>query len=313
MSRIPVWIDTDTGVDDAVALLTAVDLEKKGLLEIRGISAVCGNAELDKTFENARNVMYLAGREDVPVFPGAEKPLLVELSTAPYFHGEDGLGGAKIPPSPAVRESTPAWDALYSCATECAGELELILLGPETNAAIALRKHPDLPKYLKRILIMGGAEVGGNKTPAAEYNIWADPHGAQVVFKSGIPIVMCGLDVTMQAQLLPEEMQEIESYESRGCRLFRESTGFAKELYRHFGLEGFFVHDACPILYAAYPEKFEGEPSGVFVETRGSITRGKTVCDRITDRKFGVKNAVVVRGIDRAWFSGIIASALKAV
>ena len=294
MSRIPVWIDTDTGVDDAVALLTAVDLEKKGLLEIRGISAVCGNAELDKTFENARNVMYLAGREDVPVFPGAEKPLLVELSTAPYVHGEDGLGGAKIPPSPAARENMPAWDALYLCARECAGEL-------------------DLPKYLKRILIMGGAEVGGNKTPAAEYNIWADPHGAQVVFKSGIPIVMCGLDVTMQAQLLPEEMQEIESYESRGCRLFRESTGFAKELYRHFGLEGFFVHDACPILYAAYPEKFEGEPSGVFVETRGSITRGKTVCDRVTDRKFGVKNAVVVRGIDRAWFSGIIASALKAV
>ena len=313
MSRIPVWIDTDTGVDDAVALLTAVDLEKKGLLEIRGISAVCGNAALDKTFENARNVMYLAGREDVPVFPGAEKPLLVELSTAPYFHGEDGLGGAKIPPSPAVRESTPACDALYSCATECAGELELILLGPETNAAIALRKHPDLPKYLKRILIMGGAEVGGNKTPAAEYNIWADPHGAQVVFKSGIPIVMCGLDVTMQAQLLPEEMQEIESYESRGCRLFRESTVSAKELYRQFGLEGFFVHDACPILYAVYPEKFQGEPSGVFVETRGSITRGKTVCDRITDRKFGVRNAVIVRGIDRAWFSGIIASALKAV
>ena len=313
MSKIPVWTDTDTGVDDAVALLTAVYLERKGLLEIRGISAVCGNAELDKTFENARNVMYLAGREDIPVFPGAEKPLLVELSTAPYFHGEDGLGGAKIPPSPAARENMPAWDALYLCARECAGELELILMGPETNAAIALRKHPDLPKYLKRILIMGGAEVGGNKTPAAEYNIWADPHGAQVVFKSGIPIVMCGLDVTMQAQLLPEEMQEIESYESRGCRLFRESTGFAKELYRHFGLEGFFVHDACPILYAAYPEKFEGEPSGVFVETRGSITRGKTVCDRVTDRKFGVKNAVVVRGIDRAWFSGIIASALKAV
>ena len=156
MSKIPVWIDTDTGVDDAVALLTAVYLERKGLLEIRGISAVCGNAELDKTFENARNVMYLAGREDIPVFPGAEKPLLVELSTAPYVHGEDGLGGAKIPPSPAARENMPAWDALYLCARECAGELELILMGPETNAAIALRKHPDLPKYLKRILIPTG-------------------------------------------------------------------------------------------------------------------------------------------------------------
>ena len=312
MSRIPVWIDTDTGVDDAAALLTAVYLEEEGLLEIKGISAVCGNAELEKTFENARDVLYLAGREDIPVFPGAKKPLLAELSTAPHVHGVDGLGGAKIPPSPAGRESKPAWDALYACAKECAGELELILMGPETNAAIALRKYPDLTKYLKRILIMGGAEAGGNITPAAEYNIWADPHGAQVVFKSGIPIVMCGLDVTMYAQLLPEELEEIESFDSKGCRLFKESTGSAKELYRQFGLEGFFVHDACPILYAAYPEMFQGEPSGVFVETRGRITRGKTVCDRVTDRKFGVRNAIIVRGIDRAWFSRVVASALKA-
>ena len=313
MSKKPVWIDTDAGVDDAVALLTAVYLEREGLLEIRGVSAVCGNAKLERTFENARNVLCLAGREEIPVFSGAGKPLLVELSTAAYVHGEDGLGGAVIPPSPAGRESMPAWDALYRSARECAGELELILLGPETNAAIALRKYPDLPKYLKRILIMGGAEVGGNKTPAAEYNIWADPHGAQTVFKSGIPVIMCGLDVTMQAKLLPEELQEIESYDSRGCRLFKESTGSAIELYRQSGLEGFFAHDACPVLYAAYPEMFQGEPSGVFVETRGSITRGKTVCDRITDIKFGVRNAIVVHGVDRDWFSRVILAALKAV
>ena len=101
MSKKPVWIDTDAGVDDAVALLTAVYLEREGLLEIRGVSAVCGNAKLERTFENARNVLFLAGREEIPVFPGAGKPLLVELSTAAYVHGEDGLGGAVIPPSPA--------------------------------------------------------------------------------------------------------------------------------------------------------------------------------------------------------------------
>ena len=313
MSKIPVWIDTDTGVDDAIALLTAVSLEREGLLEIKGVSAVCGNVEQEKTFENARNVLYLAGREEIPVYPGAEKPVIVELGTAEYVHGADGLGGAVILPSPAKRETLPAWDALYQCAKECAGELELILLGPETNAAIALRKFPDLAGYLKRILIMGGAEIGGNKTPAAEYNIWADPHGAQTVFKSGIPIVMCGLDVTMKAQLLPEEVAEIEAFDSKSCRLFRESTKAAQELYNRFGMKGFFIHDACPVLYAVYPDMFQGEPAGVFVETRGSITRGKTVCDRDTDIKFGVKNTIVVRGLDRDWFAAEILKVLKAI
>ena len=313
MSKIPVWIDTGSSADDAFALLAAIYLEREGLLEIRGVSAVCGNAEMDKAFENARDVLYLAGREDIPVFPGAKKPLLVELSKASCVHGEDGPGGARLTASPALREDMPAWDALYLCARECAGELELILLGPETNAAIALRKFPELPKYLKRILIKGGSEVWGNQTPAAEYNIWADPHGAQVVFKSGIPIVMCGLDLTTHAQLMAEEIHEIVSCDSRGCSLFRESTDFAKEACSLSGSEGFFVHGACPVLYAAYPEMFQGDPSGVFVETRGRITRGKTVCDRVTDIKFGIRNAIVVRGTDRAWFSRVIVSALKAV
>lgn len=311
MSAIPVWIDTDTGVDDAVALLSAASLDRRGLLEIKGVSAVCGNVEQEKTFENARNVLYLAGREEIPVYPGAEKPVMVPLGTAADVHGEDGLGGAVIPSSPAARETLPAWDALYHCARECNGELELILLGPQTNAAIALRKYPDLVNYLKRILIMGGAEVGGNKTPAAEYNIWADPHAAQTVFKSGIPIVMCGLDVTMKAQLLPDEVREIESFDSKSCRLFAQSTKAAKELYSRFGLMGFFIHDACPILYAAFPEMFQGEPAGVFVETRGSITRGKTVCDRDTDIKFGIKNTLVVRGLDRDRFAKEILRILK--
>ena len=312
MSRIPVWIDTDTGVDDAAALLTAVWLDREEKLEIKGVSAVCGNVEQEKTFENARNVLYLAGRENIPVYPGALKPVMVELETAAYVHGEDGLGGAVIPKSPAERETLPAWDALYRCAKECAGELELILLGPETNAAIALRKYPDLAGCLKRILIMGGAEAGGNKTPAAEYNIWADPHGAQTVFKSGVPIVMCGLDVTMKAQLTAEELQEIESFDSKGCRLFCDSTKAAKELYSRFALEGFFIHDACPVLYAAYPDMFHGEPAGVFVETRGTITRGKTVCDRDTDIKFGIKNTIVVLDLDRDQFAQAILTILKA-
>ena len=213
MSSVPVWIDTDTGVDDAIALMAAIALQRQKKLEIVGISAVCGNAEQARTFENARNVVNLAGRPDIPVYPGASKPIMVELQTAAYVHGEDGLGGAVLPASKAARETEMAWDALYRCAREWKGELELILIGPETNAAIAFQKYPDLKNYLKRILIMGGAAVGGNRTPAAEFNIWVDPHAAQIVFKSQVPIIMCGLDVTMRAELNSAKIDTRESYQ----------------------------------------------------------------------------------------------------
>ena len=314
MKKVPVWIDTDTGVDDAVALLTAVQLEKEGFFEIRGVSAVCGNAELERTFENARNVLSLAGREDIPVFPGARKPLMTELSTAPEAHGADGLGGAEIPSSKAVREEVPAWDAIYRCAKECKGELQLVLLGPETNAAIALQKYRDLPSCLKRILIMGGADVGGNRTPAAEFNIYADAYAAQTVFKSGIPVVMCGLDVTMKANLTREEMEDLDTFDSKGCRLFRESSQVTRRLYEKLeGVKNYYVHDACPVLFAACPDMFYGEEAGVFVETRGKLTFGKTVSDRDTDIKFGVKNTFVVLDLDRDRFAQAVIKALKAV
>ncbi len=311
MSRIPVWIDTDTGVDDAIALLTAVYLDRLGQMEIKGVSSVCGNVEQEKTFVNARNVLYLAGREDIRVYPGADRPLTVPLETAAYIHGENGLGGAKIPISPASFETEKAWDAMYRAARECEGNMELILLGPETNAATAFIKYPDFKQYLKRILIMGGADVGGNRTPSAEFNIYVDPHAAQVIFKSGVPVVMCGLDVTMKAGLTLEEIEKIESSESRGCRLFRESTGTARKIYEKNGAGHYFVHDACPVLFAVCPEMFMGEQAGVFVETRGRITRGKTVSDRDTDVKFGVKNTFVVLDLHREQFAFRIIEALE--
>ena len=156
MSIPVIWIDTDTGVDDALALMCAAGLAKQGKLRIAGVSAVCGNVEQEKTFENARNVLHLAGCDDIPVYPGAAAPLKKPLETAKHVHGENGLGDAVIEPSPARRLTRPSWDALYDCAREMDGELELVLVGPETNAAIAFREHPDLAKYLKRLLIMGG-------------------------------------------------------------------------------------------------------------------------------------------------------------
>ncbi|MDD6366308.1 MAG: nucleoside hydrolase, partial [Stecheria intestinalis] len=280
---IPVWMDMDTGEDDAIAIMTAFQLRE---LQVVGMSAVAGNVELKHTFRNTRNVLSLIHREDVKVYPGAENPLRQKLTTAAYVHGETGLASAVLPESKAPSETEKAWDALYRTAKEYQGELNLILTGPETNAAIAFFKYPDLKQYLKRILIMGGAAVGGNSTPAAEFNIWADPEAAQAVFQSGVEIVMCGLDVTSRAGLSKEEVEELDHYPNAACRLFRSCTELARKLYSEHHNDTLLIHDACPVIYAAHPEYFTGTKAGVVIETRGTYTRGKTVTDLYTDSSY---------------------------
>ncbi len=307
MNRIPVWFDTDIGVDDAIAFLV---LNRQENLELKGISAVAGNVELEFTYPNARNICVLAGNE-YPVYKGAEKPLFKSLQTAHVIHGEEGLGRAKLPVSHAAETDIPAWDAIYNAAVEAKGELQLIAVGPLTNIAIALNNHPKLSTLLKRILIMGGGAARGNVTPAAEFNIFADPHAAQIVFKSGIPIVMCGLDVTMDAFLTPEEVEELGSVDSDVCRFFRDSTGDILDFYERGHLSGLCLHDVCPVLYLTHPELFTGEEAGVFVETKGTVTMGKTVTDLWSDKKFEKKNAFVVLGVDREKFAEIVSEVLR--
>ena len=296
-----IWIDTDTGVDDAFALLTAVYLERQGLVKIEGVSAVCGNVEQEKTFRNARNVLSLAGREDIPVYPGAKVPLQVPLKTAPHVHGSNGLGGVILEDSFAPKETKMAWDAIYECAVSMNGSLEVILLGPETNLAKALEKYPDLPSCLKRILIMGGAKEGGNSTKDAEFNIYTDPHAAARVFEAGVPIVMCGLDVTMKTSFSGREMRAVEETESAGCALFREGTKTARKIYAELGYEGYYFHDSCPVLYSAFPDMFTGEKAHVTVETKDPARIGKTV---VTDpSSSGKAAAIVVTGLDHPRFA----------
>ncbi len=299
MSKIPVWFDTDLGVDDAVALLVLARLPQ---LELKGISAVAGNAELHRTFENARNVCHLAGIE-VSVYPGAEQPLFVPLHTAPLVHGKNGVGEVELPPSPATKESKLAWDALYEAAEAAGGELQVVAVGPLTNLAIALGKYPKLKTLLKRILIMGGAAKGGNVTPAAEFNIYGDPHAAQAVFRSGIPVVMCGLDVTMQAYLTPEEVDGIGDHGTPVCRFVRESNQLALNFFERLNGPGLCCHDTCPVLFLACPELFSGETAGVYVETRGNLTLGKTVTDLWSDKQFPQQNVFVVLDVDRDRFA----------
>lgn len=307
MSKLPVWIDCDTGVDDAVALLTAGQMEH---LEIVGISAVAGNVPLDKTSVNCIKMCDLMGRE-YPVYAGAEKPWIQPYESATHVHGNDGLGGARLPePSKAV-EKEKAWDAIYQAALKYDGELELVATGPLTNIANALTLYPDLKDHLKRILIMGGAAVGGNVTASAEYNIYTDPHAAQTVFRSGVKIYMFGLDVTEKAYVTREEVEETGKYGSAVTTFFREAVAPRVAWYEVDGIPGACMHDVCPILYLEHPEIFTLEEAGVYVETQAEITLGKTVTDLYSDHQFEVKNAYVGLDVDREAFVKYMTEALK--
>ena len=306
---IPIWIDTDTGVDDAVALLCALKLDK---LVIRGISSVAGNVEHAKTFKNCRNVLAYAGREDIKVYPGAIKPMCVELDDASEVHGKDGLGGVVIPESPAEKETMHAWDAIYEAAKKEGGKLQIVAVGPLTNIANAIISHPDLKGMVKRILIMGGAAVGGNATMAAEFNIYADPHSAETVMQSGIPVVMFGLDVTVDAYLNGKDIQDIRDFNTKISKFFADVVQSNLNFYiKNYKREILCIHDACPLIYLQYPEIFTGQKAGVYVETQSRLCFGKTVTDIWSDTKFKTRETMVILGVDREKFASTLKGLLQ--
>ncbi|MBF1105425.1 MAG: nucleoside hydrolase [Solobacterium sp.] len=306
---IPIWIDTDTGVDDAVALLCALKLDK---LAIRGISAVAGNVEHAKTFKNCRNVLAYAGREDIKVYPGAVKPMCVELDDASEVHGKDGLGGVEIPDSSAEKETMHAWDAIYEAAKKEGGKLQIVAVGPLTNIANAIISHPDLKDMIERILIMGGAAVGGNATMAAEFNIYADPHSAETVMQSGIPVVMFGLDVTVDAYLDGKDIQDIRDFNTKISKFFVDVVQSNLNFYiKNYKREILCIHDACPLIYLQYPEIFTGQKAGVYVETQSRLCFGKTVTDIWSDTKFKTRETMVMLGVDREKFASTLKGLLQ--
>lgn len=301
-----VWLDCDTGTDDAAAILCANALPE---LDIVGISAVAGNVEIEKTYLNVYRLNRLMGT-DYPVYKGAAKPWNRELETGYRYHGENGLGGVDLPlPEPLKTTDELAWDALYRTAKALNGELELIATGPLTNIATAFVKYAELPKLLKRIVIMGGSATYGNRTPSAEYNIYADPHAAKVVFDAGVPLVMCGLDVTLQAVFFAEDLDAVAACGRPVARYFRDSL--QTPLSTQVGGTGVKLHDVCAVLYAARPELFYGQPAGVHVETQGSFTNGMTVTDLWSDAKFDTQNAFVVLGVDRQRFVETVSGLIK--
>ena len=190
----PIIIDCDPGQDDAVALLVA--LASPDELEVKGITTVAGNVPLGLTESNARKIRELARRPDVPVFAGCSRPILRPLHTAETVHGPTGIDGAELPEPRRPLEATHAVDFIVDAAKGVGEPLTLVTLGPLTNIGVALVKAPEIAAGIREIVMMGGAMRGGNTTPVAEFNLFVDPHAARIVFESGVPVVMHGLDVT---------------------------------------------------------------------------------------------------------------------
>jgi inosine-uridine nucleoside N-ribohydrolase len=298
MKKIPVWFDCDTGVDDAIALILLSQLES---FDVVGVSTVAGNVGVDKTTDNTLRVLDLC-RVSYSVYRGAAQPMIREQITASYVHGEDGLGGVILPESERFPETLPAWDALYQAAVQHAGELVLIAVGPMTNIGLTLTKYKDFPNLIKRIVIMGGAAVGGNVTPAAEFNILADPEAAAMLFDCGVQVEMCGLDMTMKAYLTRDELDDLAQLGTPQATFARDCLQRALKFGESFQFPGVALHDPAAVLYADDGAMFEARPAWVRVETKGSCTYGKTVTDLYSDKKHDMREHLAVINVDRDAF-----------
>ena len=279
MTPRSIIIDADPGNDDAVALLLALASSELATL---GVTTVAGNVPLALTTRNARALVELAGRSNVAVYAGADKPLVRAPVSAEHVHGESGLGGVVLaePLQPLAEEKAVDF-IIRTLRDEPAGSVTLCALGPLTNIALALMQSPKIAARLREIVLMGGSGfAGGNVTPCAEFNIYADPHAAQVVFRSGVPIVMLPLDVTHQVISTRERIAAIGEIGNRAGRTVAQLLTFAAATgVENYGGDGAPLHDPCVVAYLLRPELFAGRHLNVEIETGSALTMGMTVAD----------------------------------
>jgi len=280
MAARKIIIDTDPGQDDAVAILLALASPEE--IEVLGITAVAGNVPLALTAKNARIVCELAGKPEVKVFAGCDRPLSRRLVTAEHVHGETGLNGPKLPdPEMPLQEGHAVDFIIDTLRAEAPGTVTLCPLGPLTNIAMALRLAPDIVERVQEIVLMGGAyfEVG-NITPAAEFNIYVDPQAADIVFRAGVPLTVMPLDVTHKALVTKARNDAFRAIGNRVGIAVAEMTDFFERFDREkYGSEGAPLHDPCVTAYLIRPELFSGRHINVEIETVSDLTLGMTVAD----------------------------------
>jgi inosine-uridine nucleoside N-ribohydrolase len=300
---VRILLDCDPGHDDAIALLLALASPE---VEVVGVTTVAGNQTLTKTTANAIRVLELAGRGDIPVAAGADRPLVRDARVAASVHGETGLDGPELPPP---RGEPVAEHAIDFLAARLEGTT-LVATGPLTNVALLLARYPGVCP--ERIVLMGGAIAEGNVTPAAEFNIWADPEAARRVFESGLDITMVGLDVTHQALLTPEHEEQLRAAGRIGV-VVADLLGFYRRFHdRIYQFGGSPIHDAVAVADVIRPELLQKRYLHVAVDCESTLCRGRTVVD-LWRRTGEGANASVAVGIDAPGFISLLLERLESL
>lgn len=310
MAARKIIIDTDPGQDDAVAILLA--LASPEAVELLGVSCVAGNVPLDLTARNARIVCELAGKTQVPVHAGCDRPLRRDPVTAEHVHGRTGLDGPDLPEPQMPLTETHAVDFLIdTLRRERAGTVTLCPIGPLTNIATAFQRAPDIAARVQEIVMMGGAYFAvGNITPTAEFNIYTDPQAAEIVFKSGAPITVMPLDVTHKVLVTAPRNAAFRALGTKVGVAVAEMTDFFERFDRaKYGSDGAPLHDPCTIAYLIRPELFSGRCVNVEIETESPLTLGMTVADwwGVTDR---APNAMFMGDVDADGFFELLTERL---
>lgn len=304
--KIPVILDGDPGHDDAIAWTLAAS---SPLLDILAVTTVAGNVTLDKTTLNSRKIWTMLGQE-VVIAQGAAKPLFTEHIDAPSVHGESGLDGPALPDPEIELHELGAVDLMAQLLREAEEPITIVPTGPLTNVATLLLTYPELKEKIARICFMGGGAAYGNWTPAAEFNILVDPEAAHVVFHAGLPLTMCGLDVTEKALVQPEDIERMRQIKNPVAQIVAEWLDFFYLFHKEKGYPGAPVHDAVAVIALTNPEILTKKACFVDVELTGDYCRGETVVDRygVWDQE---ANVDLVFDIERENFVDLICSALE--
>ena len=307
---LPIILDCDPGHDDAIALILALASPE---LELKAVTTSAGNQTPDKTLRNALRILTLLQRSDIPVAGGAVKPLMRELIIADNVHGESGLDGPDLPEPNFAPQTCNAVELIAQTLRASQQPVTVVATGPLTNIALLLTSHPELHAKISRIVIMGGAAMLGNWTPAAEFNIYVDPEAAEIVFQSGLRIVMAGLDVTHRAQIMSEDIERFRHLGNPVADVVADLLDFFMEYHKQekWGFQGAPLHDPCTIAWLIKPEIFTCVDRWVGVETQGKYTQGMTVVDYYS-LTANQPNTTVMMDVDRQAFVDLLVERIGA-
>ncbi len=307
MNQIPIILDGDPGHDDAIAWVMAFARPE---LDIRAVISVSGNVAIHKTTKNMLQIMTLLGVHDVPLARGATRPLIGPFFDSPSVHGESGLDGPKMPDHEVELQPLSGVELMAKVLRESNEKITIVPTGPLTDVAMLLLAYPELKEKILRISMMGGGMLYGNWTPAAEYNILCDPEAAKLVFESGIPITMAGLDVTERAYVTPKDFERVRAVGNKVGQIVADWLEFFYQFHLKLGYPGAPVHDPVAIVALVNPEILTTKDVFVQVETGGEFSRGATIGDFYNKTK-RPPNVRAIMDIDREAYIDMIVDAVS--